>query len=213
MQTALGDLEHHLHREEPEFPVLIDCALVHAQFETIHPFLDGNGRVGRLLITFLLVQRGVLRRPLLYLSLFLKRRRAEYYDRLTATREAGDWEGWVTFFLRGVAETAEEATRTATAIVALQDDHRRRVQSLGPAALRLLDALYDRPMLNVKVAANVVGVSFPTASNLVGRFAEMGLLEELTGKRRNRQFRYSPYLALFQDADAFGAEVPDGQEN
>ncbi|HEX3723781.1 MAG TPA: Fic/DOC family N-terminal domain-containing protein, partial [Nitrolancea sp.] len=149
MLRALDNLEHFLH-DDDGLPVLIVCGLTHAQFETIHPFLDGNGRVGRLLITFLLCYRGVLERPLLYLSYFLRRHRAEYYDRLTAIRENGDWEGWLRFVLRGVAETAEEATTTARAIVALRARHRDLFQSerLGDNSQRLLDLLLDRPIVN-----------------------------------------------------------------
>jgi Fic family protein len=128
MHEALENFEKFLH-EGAELPPLVHCALVHAQFETIHPFLDGNGRVGRLLITFLLCHRGSLHRPLLYLSAYLKAHRLEYYDRLTAIREKGDWEDWLAFFLRGVAETADEATWTARDILNLRDEHRSRVQA------------------------------------------------------------------------------------
>ena len=152
MMVALSDFEQFLH-EEHSLPMLIRCGLAHVQFETIHPFLDGNGRTGRLLITFLLVHEGVLHRPLLYLSHYLKRHRAEYYDRLMAVREAGDWEGWLRFFLRGLAETAAEATITARAIVQLQGEHRLLIQEqgLGVNGLRLLDLLFQRPLANIKL--------------------------------------------------------------
>jgi Fic family protein len=129
-------------------PALVHCGLAHAQFETIHPFLDGNGRVGRLLITFLLCHRDVLHRPLLYLSYYLKRHRAEYYDRLMSVRDDGNWEGWLKFFLRGVEETAKEATRTAKAMLHLRETHRALVDqhSLGQNSLRLLDLLFERPL-------------------------------------------------------------------
>lgn len=205
MNEALDNLEKFLYSGWG-MPVLIDCALVHAQFETIHPFLDGNGRVGRLLVTFLLVHRGVLRLPLLYLSHYLKLHRSEYYDRLTAVREDGDWEGWLRFFLDGVRATAEEASRTAREIVALREEHRLSVSRLGPNALRLLDSLYDQPLVNIGSVRTSLGVTFPTASKLVAEFQHNGLLEELTGFRRNRLFRYTPYLALF--AEDRVAEAP-----
>ncbi|MGH7863193.1 MAG: Fic family protein, partial [Candidatus Dormibacteraceae bacterium] len=128
MEQALGDLEKFLHDPRP-VPPLVRCGLAHAQFETIHPFLDGNGRVGRLLITFLLVQQGVLRRPLLYLSLYFKQHRNEYYDRLQAIRTQGDWEAWLRFFLRGVGEVATQATETARKILRLREEHRRLISA------------------------------------------------------------------------------------
>jgi len=199
MTQALGDLEDFLHRPS-DHPVLIDCALAHAQFETIHPFLDGNGRVGRLLVTFLLVTRGVLHLPLLYLSYYLRLHRAEYYDRLTAVREHGDWEGWVKFFLDGVRVTAEEASRTARLIVSLRASHLALVAPSGGNALRLLDLLYQRPIVSVSVIRDDMRVSFPTASKIIQQFVTRGLLEELTGYRRNRVYRYTPYLALLSDS-------------
>jgi Fic family protein len=198
METAMGDLEKFLH-EPQRLPRLVHAGLAHAQFETIHPFLDGNGRVGRLLITFLLVHGGVLHRPLLYLSYFLKRHRSEYYDRLMAVRQDGDWEGWLAFFLRGVAETATEATSTAGTIVTLRDHHRALVSDLGANGIQLLDHLFAQPLLNVNAVGAALGVSWPTANKLAQAFVERGILVEATGFRRNRVFRYSPYLVLFSD--------------
>jgi Fic family protein len=204
MQAALDDFERFLHDEE--LPVLIHAGLAHAQFETIHPFMDGNGRVGRLLITFLLVHRGALHRPLLYLSHYLKQNRAEYYDRLMAVRRRGDWEGWLLFFLRGVAETATEATETARAILDLRERHRELVgERTGLNGMRLLDLLYDRPLVNVNLVRDTLEVSFATANNLVGQFEEAGLLREVTGGRRRRVFSYDDYLALLRD------EAPPGR--
>jgi len=200
MLESLGNLERFLHEPGP-LPALVHAGMAHAQFETIHPFLDGNGRVGRLLITFLLVHRGVIGRPLLYLSHHLKRHRTEYYDRLTSIRESGDWEGWLTFFLQGVAATAEEATRTAAAILEMRQLHRGAVAGHGVNALRLLDHLYDRPLVNVSSVAATLGVSWPTAGKLIGQLEKRDLLQEITGQRRNRIFRYGPYLALFQDTE------------
>jgi Fic family protein len=203
MHRALDNLERFLHEEE-RLPVLIICGLAHAQFETIHPFLDGNGRVGRLLITFLLCHRGILQQPLLYLSYFLKRHRAEYYDRLMAIREAGDWEGWLRFFLRGVAESAEEAMFTARAIVSLREQHRELIQSrhLGTNAHRLLGLLFNRPIINVALVKDSLDISAATAGRLVTEFETLNLLEEITGGQRRRRYRYSPYLALFAETDA-----------
>lgn len=203
MRNALSNLEKFFH-EETSLPILIYCGVAHAQFETIHPFLDGNGRIGRLLITFLLVHRGVLHQPLLYLSTFLKRNRSEYYDRLTAIREQGDWEGWLRFFLRGVAETAEEATNTARAIVRLREDHRIQIQQqgLGMNGLRLHDLLFHYPMVNVRFLEERLGVAFITANRLVKQFEALGLLVEVTGGKRNRRFLYSSYMNLFGAPDA-----------
>jgi Fic family protein len=200
MREALGRLETFLHTEHG-LPPLVESGLAHAQFETIHPFLDGNGRVGRLLVTFLLVHRGVLYRPLLYLSYYLKRHRATYYDRLMAVRVDGDWEGWLRFFLAGVAETAEEATETAGRIVAMRDTDRATVQRLGGNGLRILDLLYQRPLVNVRRVVEGLDVSVPTANKLLRDLEAMGIVSELTGYRRNRVFRYSKYLSLFRDAD------------
>lgn len=204
MTTALHDLENFLHADEDLLPMLVRCGLVHAQFETIHPFLDGNGRAGRLLITFQLVQAGVLHRPLLYLSYYIKRHKAEYYDRLTAIREDGNWEGWLRFFLRGVAETAEEATTTAEAIVGLREEHREFLQNkgLGLNGLRLLDLLFRRPLINVNLVKDRLDVAFRTANDLVDRLVALELLEEITGGHRNRVFRYSPYWRLLREPEA-----------
>lgn len=186
-------------REPRDLPALVHAGLAHAQFETIHPFLDGNGRVGRLLITFLLVHEGVLHRPLLYLSYFLKRHRSEYYDRLMAVRHDGNWEGWLDFFLRGVAETAEEATATAQAIVQLRERDRAAIQDVGAHASQFLDHLYEHPVVNVAAAQAALHVSWPTSSKLVQLFAARGILREVTGLRRNRVFRYEPYLRMFAE--------------
>ena len=197
LRHALDDLERFLHDEEQL--ILVHCGLVHAQFETIHPFLDGNGRVGRLLITFLLCQRGILHQPLLYLSSYLKQRRGEYYDRLTAVRERGDWEGWLKFFLRGVAGVSREAAETAGRILDLRERHRALLkEAKAPAAtFTLLDDLYEHPITTVKLTAERLGVTVVTASRLIKNFEAVGLLREMTGHSRNRRYSYDPYLALF----------------
>ena len=206
MKEALGDFEKFLHAAE-ETPLLIVAGLAHAQFETIHPFLDGNGRVGRLLITFLLVHGDALRAPLLYLSYYFKLHRAEYYDRLMAVRLRGDWEGWLRFFLRGVAETAQQATETAEQIFELRERNQTLVLSdTGANGLKLLSMLFQRPLVNVNVVSRDLDVSFPTANRLVARFEELGLLREVTGQRRSRLFRYEPYLTLFDEPASADAE-------
>jgi Fic family protein len=201
MKIALDNFERFLH--DREMPALVHVALAHAQFETIHPFMDGNGRVGRLLVTLMLVHENVLHRPLLYLSLYLKRHRDEYYDLLMAIREQGDWEAWLRFFLTGVAETAHEATLTARSIVQLREDQRAQLMALQlpPNAYKLLDTLYRRPIADVKLVASELNVVFATANKLVDSFVEAGLLTEVTGRRRDRIFRFGPYLELFETED------------
>ena len=211
MKQALDNFERFLHQDE--LPALVHAGLAHAQFETIHPFLDGNGRVGRLLITFLLVYHGVLHRPLLYLSVYLKRHRAEYYDRLMAIRNSGDWESWLRFFLTGVAQTAEEGTATARAILELREDHRHRIQeqTAGVNGLRLLDLLFERPLVHVNLVKDRLAISFVTANKLVEQLERLGVVEEITGRKRDRIFSYAPYVALFQDEPP-GSEEGDLQE-
>src|SRR3954447_248889 len=211
MKKALHDFEGYLHADG-NYSNLIDVALAHAQFETIHPFLDGNGRGGRLLNIFLLVHRGILRQPLLYLSYYFKLHRTEYYDRLMAVRLAGDWEGWVQFFLRGVVQTAKESTETAERLFEMRETHRSLIlaNNLGQNGLLLLSSLFQRPLVNVNVVASLLGSTFPTASRLVSGFEDLGLLREITGQKRSRLFRYEPYLALFDDAigDSESASQP-----
>jgi Fic family protein len=209
MQAALGNLEAFLHDPQP-MPALIKIGLAHAQFETIHPFLDGNGRVGRLLIAFLLCEKAILQRPLLYLSYYFKRNRSEYYDRLQAIRDRGDWEGWLRFFLQGVYEVAQEATLTARRIVNLREEHRTLItQHMGRSAAKalvLLETLYFRPIVSAQSVAEVTQLSFANANLLVRQLCQLGLLEEFTGQRRNRRFSYRPYLTLFTDPEM---EAPD----
>jgi Fic family protein len=198
MMQALGDFEKFLHQRD--MPVLLHCALAHAQFETIHPFLDGNGRVGRLLITLLLCERGVLRRPLLYFSRYLLSNRAEYYRRLSGIRHEDGWESWVKFFLRGVEEVSRDATETAQAILELRERHRALVikSGLDMNGLALLDQLFRQPVVSVRQVAGHVGCTFTTASTLVDAFERLDLLHEITGKKRNRRYRYTSYFDLFE---------------
>jgi Fic family protein len=199
---ALADLERFLHASD-DLPPVVKIGLAHAQFETIHPFLDGNGRVGRLLITFLLTERAILHKPVLYLSHYFKRHRATYYDLLQAVRDEGDWEGWLAFFLRGVAEVSAEAAETARRILLLREEHRTAITSgLGRAAgngHRVLESLFDRPIVSVQDVQATNGTTFAAANALVARLVEIGVLEEITGQVRNRRFRYGPYVRLFTD--------------
>ena len=198
--SALGALEKFLHPDS-DLPQLIQIGLAHAQFETIHPFLDGNGRVGRLLITFLLCQREILLKPVLYLSHFFKQHRMKYYERLQAVRDKGDWEGWLAFFLRGIIEVSGEATDTARRILALREDHRAAVTAqLGYAAgngLRVLETLYRSPIISVANAQKLIGATYPVANNIIARLVKIGILREITGNKRNRRFLYQPYLDIF----------------
>lgn len=199
MNAALDDFEAFLH--DDSLPLLLRAGLAHAQFETIHPFLDGNGRVGRLLITLLLVHGNALRAPLLYLSHFLKQHRSEYYDRLTAIRTDGDWEGWMRFFLTGVLVTSTEATETAERIFELRERHRTVAMDLGgPNGLRLLAALFRTPLTTVDRLAADLDVTYPTANRLTAKFEKAGVLREATGQKRHRRYRYDAYLQLFDDA-------------
>ena len=199
---ALGQLEQFLHRKD-DLPLLIKVGLAHAQFETIHPFLDGNGRVGRLLITFLLCESGALAKPVLYLSHYFKRHRQAYYDHLQAVRDAGTFEEWLTFFLRGVIEVSNQAATTARRILELREEHRSLiVNNLGRAAGNghiVLERLFDRPIMSVADVQATTGTTYAAANNLVARLARVGILEEITGYARHRRFRYQPYVRLFED--------------
>ncbi|MCC6625842.1 MAG: Fic family protein [Chloroflexi bacterium] len=205
--AALNDLERFLHAES-NLPILVRIGLAHAQFETIHPFLDGNGRVGRLLITFLLCERGVLAKPVLYLAHFFKRHRAEYYDHLQAVRDTGDWEGWLAFFLRGVAEVSAQATETARRILAMREEHRALLtEQLGRAAgngHRVLEQLYERPIVSINDVEAVTGTTYQAANHLVSRLVDLGILVEVTGQKRHRRFRYDAYIQLFAEPDESG---------
>lgn len=200
---ALGQLERFLHDDDIDLPFLIRIGLAHAQFETIHPFLDGNGRTGRLLITFLLCENGVLRKPVLYLSHYFKKHRQRYYDLLQATRDVGDWEAWITFFLEGVREVSNEAAETARRILALREQHRTEIAvQMGRAAgngHRILEYLYQRPIVSVNEVKDLIGTTYAAANTLVDRMARAGILVEITGQARNRLFQYAPYVRLFQD--------------
>jgi len=208
MDEALGDVERFIH--EREHPALIRAGLVHAQFETIHPFLDGNGRVGRLLITFMLCEQRVLSRPLLYLSHYLKLHRAEYYDRLQAVRTDGRWEEWLLFFLLGVRQVADQAVVKARRIIALRESHRALLLQQGQSSrnmLRTLDLLFRQPILTISFLSEQLGMTFGGANNLANRLMQLGLVKEVTGNRRNRRFVYDEYVQLFRDLDLSNGET------
>jgi Fic family protein len=199
VMPALSDLERFIHGATPELPTLIKAGLVHVQFETIHPFLDGNGRLGRLLVTFLLCAEGMLREPILYLSLYLKTHRQAYYDLLQRVREQGDWEAWLRFFLDGVAETAEGATEAARQILALFAEDRAKIEALGRragSALRLHDLLKARPLLSVAAATERLNLSHPTVGSAIARLVALGILRETTGRQRGRVFAYGRYIDI-----------------
>ncbi len=199
---AMSELERFLNDDAPGLPVLVRAGLAHVQFETIHPFLDGNGRVGRLLITLLLCQSGILQQPLLYLSLFLKEHRSRYYELLNAVRREGDFESWLVFFLDGVRQTADSAVSTAQRLKALFDTDRERIKTHGrraDSALRVHDALTARPLASIPELTSRTGLSFPAASASVDLLGTLGIVRELTGKRRNRIFVYDEYLAILSE--------------
>lgn len=195
----MSDLEAFIHADHPALPVLVRAALVHVQFETIHPFLDGNGRLGRLLITLLLAEQGVLKEPILYLSLYFKTHRSQYYDLLQRVRERGDWEAWLEFFLAGVTETSGQATDAAREILRIFNADRGRIEALGrPAAsaLRVHQLLQQKPLVTVQEAVAQLSVSAPTIRKSIEHLQRLGIVEEITGKERRRIFVYRQYLDI-----------------
>jgi Fic family protein len=200
LMQCMGDLEKYLHAEQT--PVLVKAALAHVQFETIHPFLDGNGRLGRLLITLLLCDQGALRQPLLYLSLYFKANRNRYYDLLQSVRLEGGWESWLEFFLEGVLETSELAVATAQQIQRLFEQDRLRIAQLGRVSgsvLRLHQYLQNRPLVTIQKAADDTGLTRPTVATALRLLANLGIVRELTGKERHRLFVYSDYLTILSE--------------
>jgi Fic family protein len=198
---AMGELELFLHKGS-DLPLLINCALMHYQFETIHPFLDGNGRLGRLLITFYLYWKGALQHPLLYLSYYLKIHRQEYYDRLNLVRERGDYEQWIVFFLKGIIWTSESALQTIKNLLQLQEDHKKRLiakKLSTPYAIALLDYLFERPHLTINDVADHLKISYQGAKALVDQFITTEILKEITGKRRDKRYSYWEYLAFLSE--------------
>lgn len=200
--ACMAALELFIHSDDDGLPALVRAGLAHVQFETIHPFLDGNGRVGRLLITLMLCHGGLLREPLLYLSLYLKQNRTEYFALLGSVRDDGDWEAWLAFFLEGVRVTAEGAVDTAQRLSDMFRDDRRKIEATGRragSALRVHQALKSRPILSLSTLSQRAGLSFPAASSAIDLLGELGLTRELTGKRRNRLFAYDRYLAILSE--------------
>ena len=199
----LFELENFL--QDAKLPLLIKVGLAHAQFETIHPFLDGNGRVGRLLITFLLCEQKVLQKPVLYLSYFFKQNRQQYYEELQSIRDAGTWEQWLMFFLHGIVEVSKQATDTARGIIDLREEHRKVItENFGRAASnghRVLENLYERPIISVSDVQELTGTTYTAANNLVNRLASSGILHEFTGQARNRRFIYGSYINLFHETE------------
>lgn len=199
VEACMADLERFFHDESAPYPVLLKAALAHVQFETVHPFLDGNGRVGRLLIALLLHEAGILSQPLLYLSLYFKQHREVYYHLLDAVRTEGDWESWVDFFLEGVEQTAGGAVKTAKRLVTLFNDDTARTQRYGRNAsttLRVFNVLCKRPLLTVNEAKRLTELSFPAVNKAMEALAKIGIVRELTGGRRNRVFAYQQYLTV-----------------
>jgi Fic family protein len=202
VQECMADLERFLHNEGNPYPALIKAALAHVQFETIHPFLDGNGRIGRLLIAFILHHDGLLSQPLLYLSLYFKQHRAEYYRLLDVIRAEGDWEAWLDFFLEGVEKTASNAVETAKRLLALFQQDERKIQTLGRSAstvLRLFRVMCARPLVTLSQVCERTGLSFPAASNAMRTLDRLGIAREVTGQRRNRVFAYHDYLNILNE--------------
>ncbi|MBE0656471.1 MAG: Fic family protein [Bryobacteraceae bacterium] len=199
---CMGALELFLHDNRPDVPLLIKAGLAHVQFEAIHPFLDGNGRLGRLLIVFLLCAANVIREPILYLSLYFKTHRAAHYDLLDRVRTKGDWEAWLDFFLTGVRETADQAAGAARRIVALFDEHRRQIETLGRPAtsvLRVFQHMQRNPIVSIPATARKIGLSAPTVAKSLGHMRRLGILREITGRQRHRLFVYEAYLAILNE--------------
>lgn len=208
VMPLLGNLEKYMHDKTPA-PVLLKTALIHLQFEAIHPFLDGNGRVGRLLITFYLCQQSVLERPLLYLSEFFRVNRQEYYESLTAAHKKDDLEGWLRFFLEGVTLTARSAAETAQRVIDLRENDVRSVTEMGAVsekAMKLLNHLYRSPLVRIRDVEKIVGLSNPNAIALIRKFTELKILQEITGRKRNKIFANSRYI------DIFNTDVVEAQD-
>jgi Fic family protein len=199
---CMGSLELFLHDKPSKMPVLIKTALAHVQFETIHPFLDGNGRLGRLLITLLLCAEEAMNEPLLYLSLYFKTHRQEYYDLLQNVRNEGDWERWLQFFMVGVKETSEQAVETAKRLVSLFDKDRQKIQSIGKlagSALRVHHAMQQKPILSIAKVSDTTGLTVPTVTSCLLALNKLGIARELTGQRRRRLFGYDEYIKILNE--------------
>ena len=202
VQNCMGDLEKFLHTRDAHIPTLIKAGLSHAQFESIHPFLDGNGRVGRLLIALLLVHDGVLRQPMLYLSLYFKEHRQTYYDLLNGLRDNGNWEEWLHFFLEGVAQTAERAASTARQLLDLFDEDASLIQQQGrtaSSALRVHRALQEKPIASLQEAGNRVGLASTATTTGMRVLETLGIVREITGRERDRRYAYQQYIEILSE--------------
>lgn len=202
MMQCLDSMERFLHDDKHGLPLLVEAGLVHVQFESIHPFLDGNGRLGRLLITLLLCAKGALKQPLLYLSLYFKAHRSQYYDHLQRVRTEGAWEEWLQFFLEGTATTAQEASETAMRVLRLFSADRRKIEKLGrsaSSALRVHEYMQRKPIANIAAAAKALKLSIPTVTVALNHLVRLGIVEEVTGKRRDRLFTYSRYFNIVSE--------------
>ena len=196
----MGDLENFLHNEDIHFPELMKIALTHYQFETIHPFLDGNGRVGRLMIPLYLVSKGVLKKPILYLSDFFEKNQSSYYDNLMAVRELNSISPWMKFFLAGIIETAKSGIDTFHKLLKLKEETESKVQRMGSKAAnaqKVLNHLYQRPYLNAERAREITGLSMPSCYKLMNDLKEIGVLNEFTGSQRGRAYLFRDYIRLF----------------
>lgn len=202
VMDLLSSLEKFLHDEPEKMPILIKAALAHVQFESIHPFLDGNGRIGRLLITFILCVDGVMRKPLLYLSLYFKNNRSSYYDHLQHVRETGDWEEWIKFFLQGVIETANQAVETVQRVLKLFTEDRQKIEITGKASATMLIVhhyLQKNPIVDSKKIARDCKISLPTANKALHHLMDIGIIKEATGKARNKVYIYQRYLDVLSE--------------
>lgn len=199
---CMSDLEKFINAPISGLPALLKAGLVHAQFETIHPFLDGNGRVGRLLIALLLCESGVLRQPLLYLSQYFKRHREDYYEHLSEIRQSGNWEGWLTFFLEGVAETAEGAVSTVSRLRSMFSEDQTRIRQTGrkaASALQVHEAMQQRPIVSISDLVNRTELSYQAASAGIGVLENLGVVREVTGKKRYRNYGYVKYIEILME--------------
>ncbi len=202
LMEGLGALEKFLHDDPVRTPLLIKTALAHVQFETIHPFLDGNGRIGRLLVSFLLCAEGAIREPMLYLSLYFKKNRKQYYDLLQEIRFQGDWERWIAFFLKGVQETADEAASTAQRLMMLAALDEQKIEALGRAAgsaLRVHAFFQRQPIASIAAAAKFSNLSFPAVTTALNNLEKLGIMREVTGKQRSRLFAYGEYMKILSE--------------
>jgi Fic family protein len=201
LQQTMSDLERFLHRDSDHLPLLIDAALAHVQFESAHPFLDGNGRIGRLLITLILCERNVLRHPALYLSLYFKQHRDEYYALLQRVRTHGDWESWISFFLEGVTQTANQACVMASSIRNIFQSDRMRIRSLprNGSVIQLHELLERHPILTLQQACVHTHLAVATAGSAMSKLEELNIVRETTGKKRDRIFVYSEYIRMLDE--------------